>query len=189
MLRDAFYLPLATTSDEGTKFVDFLPLVGATLALAGAVGVAAWNQYKNRCDRRRDLYSDAYKAVVSWAEMPYRVHRRDPESPYEIVGIFHTLQESIDYHDGWISTESGELARAYRHFGAEVKKKTGPAIKQAWAAEPCDLAAGFSPPDGEDIPNVEGDKRQFLADVNDHFALRYSRRRALKKRYPKPAGA
>src|SRR4051812_37730383 len=135
----------AAASAGHTTLVDFLPLVGSILALTGAVGVAAWNQYQSRRDRRRDLYSEAYRAVVSWAEMPYRVRRRDSQKPHELVALFHELQEAIDYHDGWISIESPELARAYRHFVDQVKSKTSPAIKQAWADPPCDPAEGFTP--------------------------------------------
>lgn len=180
------HLPLfmLSSSEKATRFVDFLPLMGAILTLTAAVGVAAWNQYQSRLDRRRDLYSDAYRAVVSWAEMPYRVRRRDPKQPYEIVGVFHDLQESIDYHDGWISTESPELARAYRAFVRKVKKESAPAIKQAWAAEPCDPADGFSPPESTAMPDVETAKGQFLADVRDHLSFDPNRSRALRERYP-----
>lgn len=178
---------LAASNSGGTTIVDFLPLVGAILALTGVVGVAAWNQYQSRRDRRRDLYSEAYKAVVSWAEMPYRVRRRDPDQPYELVARFHDLQEAIDYHDGWISTESPELARAYRAFVSQVKAKTREAIARAWEQPPCDPRNGFTPPDGQqELPNVEAEKRQFLVDINDHLAFDHDRSEALRRRYPEP---
>lgn len=177
---------LLAASRDPTKFVDYLPLFGAALAFLSVVGIAVWNSVQARRDRRRDLYSAAYKAVVSWAELYYRVRRRDPDKPYELVALFHEVQESIDYHDGWISIESPELARAYRAFCEAVKGKTGPAIKRAWAENPCDAKEGFTPPNGDELPRIDDEKRQFLADVNDHLSLSPERRVALRQRYPEP---
>jgi hypothetical protein len=185
MLPDPTILLIATAFGS-TRFVDYLPLLGAALALLSAVGIAWWNAAQTRRDRRRDLYSAAYKSVVSWAELYYRVRRRDPAKPYELVALFHEVQEAIDYHDGWISIESPELARAYRMFAAAVKRKTGPAIKRAWAEEPCDPKNGFTPPDGDGLPGIEDEKRQFLADVNDHLSLSLERHLALNQRHPEP---
>lgn len=177
---------LFAASTHKTTFVDYLPLLTAAIALTGVVGIAAWNTFQTRRDRRRDLYSAAYKAVVSWAELYYRVRRRDPDKPYELVALFHEVQEAIDYHDGWLSIEAPELARSYRAFFEAVKRKTGPAIKAAWAEDPCDPKHGLSPPNGDEFPSIEDNKRQFLADVNDHLALNLERRLALKQRYPDP---
>lgn len=165
--------------------MNFLPLVGAILALTGALSVAAWNQLQSRRDRRRDLYSAAYKAVLRWAEFYYRVRRRDPEDLYSLVVLFHEAQEEIDYHDGWISIESPELARAYRHFVRTVKATTAPLIQAAWDADPCDPRKGFTPPNGEQQPDIKIDKERFLTDVNDHLAPWFRfRGRALRQRYP-----
>ena len=141
---------------------------------------------QGRRDRRRDLYSAAYKAVVAWAEMYYRVRRRDPEKPYEIVELFHELQGEIDYHDGWISIESPELARAYREFVRLVKTKTEPTINTAWTEPPCKPRDDYTSPSGANQPSIEAERRRFLADVNDHLSWNYKRRRALKERYPGP---
>lgn len=160
----------------------------ALVAAAVAVCVALWNHMQGRRDRRRDLYSEAYKAVVTWAELFYRVRRRDPARPYEIVALFHDTQEAIDYHDGWLSIESPPLARSYRKFVREVKTKTAPAIQTAWREAPCDPKNGFSPPSDEEPPNISAEKAAFLADVNDHLSLHPCRRRALRKRYPETEG-
>lgn len=183
----ALVLVFAKSADHKSA-VDYVPWA-AVIALAGALLVAAWNQYEARRDRRRDLYSEAYKAVVSWGEMSYRVRRRDPDKPYELVEQFHRLQESIDYHEGWIGIESPVLARAYAEFVRAVKSVCGPVIKSAWADEPCDPRAGFAPPDGSEPVDIADSKSQFLADVNDHLSLKPHRRRALRKRYPDPTGA
>lgn len=176
---------LAASSSDGKSAVEVIPWA-AFLAGVVALAVAAWNQYQSRRDRRRDLYSEAYKAVVSWAEMYYRVCRRDPQKPYEVVAMFHELQESIDYHEGWIGIESAPLARAYRRFVTDVKRKCEPAIRAAWAAEPCDPKEGFTPPDGGEAIDISVEKEGFLGDVNDHLSLHPERRHKLGERYPEP---
>jgi hypothetical protein len=163
-------------------FKDVAPLVGALVAAAVALMVAALSMYVNRADRRRDLYSSAYRASLAWVELFFRVRRRDKDNPRELVALFHQAQEDIDYHQGWLTTESAALGRAYATFVAKVKAETRPLIQKAWTEDPCDLTTGMDVPDG-DRPNVETAKRQFLADVSDHLSLAPKRRLALKDRY------
>jgi hypothetical protein len=164
------------------EFKDVVPLIVALVAAAVALTVAALNMYLNRADRRRDLYSAAYRAALAWVELFYRVRRRDKDNPRELVALFHQAQEDIDYHQGWLTTESAELGRAYATFVAKVKAETRPLIQQAWTEDPCDLATGMDVLDG-DRPDVETAKRQFLSDVSDHLSLSPERRLKLKARY------
>src|SRR3954468_998730 len=129
------------------------------------------------------MYSGAYRAALAWVELYYRVRRRDPENPHELVVLFHKAQEDIDYHQGWLTTESAALGRAYAAFVTKIKIEARPLIQKAWREPPCSPEDGLTVPDG-DHPNVEDAKRQFLADVGDHLSLSIERRLALKDRYP-----
>lgn len=120
--------------------VPWAALVAAVTALA-----VAWSgRIAQRQDARRSLYSEAYKTALSWVEMLYRVRRRDPAKEHDLVEQFHTLQEQLDYHQGWIESESRALGRAYRDLVATVKHETAEGIRQAWKEEPCDPADGFA---------------------------------------------
>ena len=174
---------LIATANDSKEFVDYFPWAGVLAGIV-ALAIALWNQTQNRRARRRDLYSDAYKAVVAWEELYYRVCRRDPDRPYELVELFHAAQEAIDYHDGWIRLESEALGRSYRRFVRDVKTSAAPFIKRAWAGPPCKPEDGFSPPEGEEETLKIGPlKRQFLNDVSDHLSLLPWRWGQVRNRY------
>ena len=159
--------------------VPWAALVAAVTALA-----VAWSgRLAQRQDARRSLYSEAYKTALSWIEMLYRVRRREPGKQHELVEQFHTLQERLDYHQGWIESESRALGRAYRNLVATLKRTTAEPIRQAWRDEPCDPTHGFTIEfDGMDA--VTAAKDEFIAAMRDHLTVwRPWRRVALEWRY------
>jgi hypothetical protein len=173
---------VGATPDTGSGIPDWIPVAAIVAAFVTLLGIW-WKQREDRRDRLRTLYSSAYRAAVSWEELYYRVRRRNPESPYEIVALFHEAQEEIDFHIGWLSIESPPLARAYERLVAEVKAVAEPCIKAAWKEPPCKLEDGFTPPDGQDDLDLRAHKERFLADARDHLGWPW-RRRSVTKRYP-----
>lgn len=159
--------------------VPWAALVAALTAL-----LVAWSgRVTQRQDSRRSLYSEAYKSALGWVEMLYRVRRRDPAKQPELVEMFHLLQERLDYHQGWIESESRSLGRSYRDLVSTLKNVTKAPIRQAWRDDPCDPADGFDV-QADDLPGVAAAKDRFIADVRDHLTvLRFWRRVALKRRY------
>ncbi len=159
--------------------VPWAALVAALTAL-----LVAWSsRVTERQDSRRSLYSEAYKSALSWVEMLYRVRRRDPAKQHELVEQFHLLQERLDYHHGWIESESRSLGRSYRDLISTLKNATNDQIRQAWREDPCDPAEGFDV-QADGLPGVAAAKDWFIADVRDHLTvLRFWRRIALHRRY------
>src|SRR5438132_12008194 len=84
-----------------------------------AGGVAVWSaRFTDRAqqrDRRRTRSAEAYKAALAWNEMLYRIRRRSdaPEQRTSLVDRFHSLQEEIDFHRGWLAAEEPALGRSY----------------------------------------------------------------------------
>jgi hypothetical protein len=159
--------------------VPWAALVAAVTALA-----VAWStRLGQRQDVRRSLYSEAYKAALSWVEMLYRVRRRDPAKQHALVEQFHTLQEQLDYYQGWIESESRSLGRAYRDLVATLKRATAGPIRQAWREDPCDPADGFAI-ELQDLDDVTAAKDTFIDAARDHLTVfRFWRRIALQRRY------
>jgi hypothetical protein len=153
-------------------------LAAGFFALAGI----AMNRYCDRRDQRRTLYAEAYRAALAWVEMLYRVRRRDPSDPYPLAAQFHTLQEGIDFHQGWIDSESLWLGRAYRRLVRSIKALTFGEIKNAWKNAPCSPDDGFSLAE-ETHPPVAAAKEQFIGDLRDHLSLHPLNRRRLRQRY------
>lgn len=159
---------------------------------AVAAGIAAitialinflYSQWASRVDRRRHLYSEAYKAAMAWVEMLYRVRRRGEGTGNDLVERFHVLQETIAYHEGWLATESPALARSYCKLIDAVRDAVSPLIKQAWTDEP--RARSHQRIDGDEDPNVRSARDDFLRDARDHLSLWPWVRLGVIKRNPR----
>jgi hypothetical protein len=171
---------IAAAADTGVP--DWIPVAALVTGAVALIGIGL-NRWIERRDRRRDLYATAYEAALDWVEMLYRVRRRDSNKTYDLADRFHDLQKTIDYHQGWIATESKELGRSYRRFVKTVKALTVKEIRAAWKSPPCKPEDGFSL-EAELHPNVSDADEQFIRDLRDHTAvLRFWRRWSLKRRY------
>jgi hypothetical protein len=170
---------LAAAETSGISGV--IPWAAVAAGLFTLLGLAL-ARLSERRDRRRTLYSEAYRAALAWVEMLYRVRRRDPERSYELAAKFHELQEDINFFQGWIESESIAFGRAYQRLVLEVKALTLPDIQVAWATGPVDPQQGFSL-QGETHPPVESAKQQFLRDLRAHLSLKPADRWALRSRY------
>lgn len=123
-------------------------------------------------ERRRELYSEAYKAAMAWGEMVYRVRRRahDDQSERALIERFHALQEQIDYYEGWTATESKAMGRSYCRLVRAIKSKTEAEIRAAWD-ESVSRRPGEPAREGEDHPDLSVERDAFLADVRNHVSL------------------
>lgn len=172
-------MPNLELTAVSTATKEVLPWTAFVSLLVG-FGTLVWNAVQTRIDRRRNLYSEAYRVVVGWAEMYWRVCRRGKDD-LALVDRFHELQEHIDFHQGWISVDDDAMGRAYEHFVREVKRRSEAPIREAWTRSPCSPQDGSlgtgSPFDIEDL------KWQFIADVRDHLKA-IPESAALSRRYP-----
>ena len=83
-------------------------IITAGVSLLLGVLTAIWSAISAKHARRRDLYSCAFKAALAWEEMLYRVRRRaeGDEAARALINRFHELQEEVNYHQGWLQSES-----------------------------------------------------------------------------------
>ena len=146
--------------------------IPAAVSLLVALLTAYFTNSRERHKRLVDLYGEAYKAVMSWAEMVYRIRRRDgtKECERQLIERFHAIQEQLNYHKGWISVESLWLGRSYDEFIKAVKTKTLPLINSAWKTPI--RKSPITPPD--DIhPDLSNECKSFLFDVRCKLAPRF----------------
>lgn len=167
MLTLADFLGLDIAPAVGGALVT---VIGGTLLLAllRALGTTI----TQRRERERELFGAAYKAAMAWREMLYRVRRRldGEESDQALIDRFHELQEQIDYHEGWIASESPSMKRSYCRLVKEVKDKTRDPIRHAWQEperrDPADAVL-----DGDVHPDLDEVRERFLKDVRQHLSL------------------
>jgi hypothetical protein len=181
----AAILPLGThvSASTASDLPDWIPFGALVAAAVSLLGLFV-NRLSDRRDRRRGLYSDAYQAAVGWAELYYRVRRRDPEAPYEVAARFHEVQEQIDFHQSWIDSESVALGRAYCRLVLRTKALTLQPIREAWAEPPSLPADGFSVPPVAPA-ELSTARELFISDLRDHLSWWPWRRLELRLRYTK----
>ena len=162
-----FVLPFALSGAGGTVLG---AAITAVLAAAVAIYLNAAGRKQDSDSRRRDLYSNAYRAALEWAEGVYRVRRRNPDGSddRELVARFHDLQERIAYHEGWLSIESESLGKAYQTFVRGVMAECRPLLQDAWS-RPGRPPTEATPGD-EKHPDLSASKTVFTRAVRDHMA-------------------
>jgi hypothetical protein len=154
---------------------EFKQLGAAVISAFGAiivVMIAAFGAYlTERRQRRQNLYGEAYRAALAWQEMLYRVRRRaaGQESDRALINRFHELQEKINYHQGWIATESVWLGRSYAKLVDAINRKTAGLIHEAWKSPVRDSTNGTLNTDQH--PTIDNDCRRFLFDVRCSLSL------------------
>jgi hypothetical protein len=174
----------------------FSELLWAAILTGAAPGLIALVTYahqsgQSRRDRRRELYSGAFRAVMGWVEGYYRVRRRAAGDERQVVEHLHDLWEQVAFYESWLATEAPELGWSYHQLVLQVKRSVSPLITEAWAAEPQPMAeelpAGEPRPDR--LPDVMRARDQYLADIRSHQSPWPWRRRRLRRRYRAAGGA
>jgi hypothetical protein len=177
-------MAIAAAAATGTSVSWWGPLAGLAGVLGAALvsGLFVWAQARR--DRRRKLYSEAYKAAMSWVEMLYRVRRRCEGQDQELIRRFHDVQDEISYYEGWLTTESPALGRSYRRLVAAVREATSPLIQEAWAQPIRAVDQHTRADDGH--PSVRAVRRAFLLDAREHLSLRFWVHHRVEQRNPEP---
>ena len=163
-----------------------LPAAWATVIAALLAGLVATitlavNAAGGRRERRRNLYSEAYRATMTWVEMAYRVHHAPPNDK-TLLERYHKLWEDLRYYEGWVLFESPELGYSYARFKEAVERVCDKYIEKAWSersAEPRPLVELPVEPRPE---TYQRELDHFLADVRDLLSPYPWRRGAMERR-------
>ena len=114
-------------------------VIAAVLSGLVALLVLAGNQYQARKDRLRKDFAEALAAVERYAELPYRILRRQDstaETRGRIAELVHEVQQDILFHKSWIRIQSPEVAKVYEELLRAMREEAGVAMSQAWNTAP-----------------------------------------------------
>lgn len=153
-------------SDATKAIITASITAGVTLVVAVLSLLTAY--LANKRDRRRTLYSEAFRAAVSWKEMLYRVRRREDGQERELINKFHDLQDQLSYYQAWVGSESRVMKRSYDYLVREVKTRTEPLITAAWGDELRPVPGNAQPDD--EHPDLSHLTDRFLTDVRSHLS-------------------
>ena len=116
----------------------WVSIFAAILAALVATVTLAVNLAATRRDRRRNLYSEAYRATMSWIELAYRAYHAPPDDGGKFLDAYHTLWEDVRYYQGRLLMESTELGYSFALFKEAVQVVCETAIESSWSGLPHD---------------------------------------------------
>lgn len=161
---------------ETTEFLAELNQAWAILIVGVLTAVASVWAYilqskATRKAQERLLFAQAFAAVTSWKELPYRVARRtddSPESHKALIDEFHRLQLELEQHLAWVQVADHEIGRKFDRLVKETKRQCSPHFEAAWAQEP----QGSAPLGEKYSIDVNGLKSNYLRAVRKRLRIR-----------------
>jgi hypothetical protein len=172
---------------------EWAPIFAATLAALVATVTLALNMTAGRRDRRRNLYSDAYRATMSWIEMAYRAYHAKPEHGGEFLDAYHKLWEDVRYFQGWLLMESAELGYSFAQFKEAVQLICEDVIESGWVQRTTEAKPLVELPVEPSPDTFRYEQDRFLQDARDQLSpnpwTRAMMRRRVQRRIAVEGGA
>lgn len=123
-----------------------------------------------RRERQRELYGDAYRVVMAWRQMLYRVRTRATEGEHELQKRFDMLQVKIDYYRGWTGSEGRWIGRSYARLVTDVQNETKELLDKAWDMPPDERLPTSKDRDSDGHPKTAPASDRFLKDVRNFLS-------------------
>jgi hypothetical protein len=172
---------------------EWAPIFAATLAALVATVTLAVNVTAARRDRRRNLYSDAYRATMAWIEMAYRAYHAPPDDGAKFLDAYHKLWEDIRYFQGRLLMESTELGYSFALFKEAVQVVCETAIESAWLRRTTESKPLVELPVEPSPDTFRYQQDRFLQDARDQLSpnpwTRAMMRRRVHRRIAEEGGA
>ena len=147
-------------------------IVVSILALGVSLATFFLAGRRTRLDRQRQLFAEAFEAVVAYREYPFIVRRRDPAKPAEerqrISGDLSRVQAKLNAYAARLRVEAPRVAARYTELVAATRRVAGALIREAWDAEPVGEDAQVHNP-GWDMSELDAFDEAYLQAVEDHL--------------------
>ena len=145
-------------------------LVGGLFSLILWVGNCVYSGAKNRKDRQREMFSNAFAACVAYQEFPYIVRRRRCDQleseRIRISSELSAVQRELAYYTALLSVESKQVFTAYWGLLSSLRDIAGKQIHEAWLVEPAQSDSAMNMPD-LGLQALEPAKATYLRAVGD----------------------
>jgi hypothetical protein len=161
------------TADQGTSLLGST-VVAAVIAAIVSLVTLSWNARRDRQDRQRKLFGEAFEACVLYREYPYIVRRRNaddaPAERTRITSDLSHLQARLDSTVAVLSVEAPSVGVAYEVLVRETRRVAGPYISRAWDEPPLAADADVHT-DGIDYAELKPFDDAFLGEVADQLSV------------------
>ena len=180
---------IITSVTDGQQVSLPWPLVGA--AVTGAVSVLIFvitnwrNGERERLNRSREIFSNAYVAIQEYKEFPYVIRRRKKGSPEEervrISSELKRVQSDLAFYSAWLKTESPHVHRSFAELLEQVRRIAGTAMREAWLDPPIEGDSEMNMPD-LGLSALTPFETSYLNEVVDHLSICPRWLRRLRRR-------
>ena len=161
-------------------------IVIAFVALAVSLATFFLSGRRARLDRQRQVFADAFEAVMEYREYPYIVRRRSPDEPAKerqrISSDLSRVQAKLNAFKARLLVEDRFVGERYAELVKQTKQTVGAMIKAGWDNEPVSGDSDMHAPI-YDFSELEPLDEAYLAAVADHLGWLYApARRKLRRR-------
>lgn len=115
-------------------------IVVSLLALAVSLATFFLAGRRARLDRQRQVFADAFEAVMEYREYPFIVRRRNPEEGAEerrrISGDLSRVQAKMNAFKARLLVEDPRIGQCYAELVEQTRLIAGAHIKAAWDNPP-----------------------------------------------------
>ena len=147
-------------------------ITAAIVAAAVSLTTFALSGRRARLDRQRQVFADAFEAVMEYREYPFIVRRRSKDEQAKervrISSVLSSVQARLNGFKARLRVEAPEVAKQYATLVAETRRIAGPMISEAWNMEPVEVDSGIHNP-GWDFSGLDEADHAYLQAVADHL--------------------
>jgi len=177
--------PAAEASSSSTSL--WAPaIVAAVVAATVSLSTFALAGRRARLDRQRQVFADAFEALMEYREYPFIVLRRSKDEPAKerarISSDLSKVQAKLSGFRARLRVEAPHVGDRYAEVIDATRRVAGPMITQAWNTEPVEEDTLVHNP-GWDFSALDAYDDTYLRAVADHLGWIYApARRKLRER-------
>lgn len=147
-------------------------IVAAVIAAAVAIITLVAQTRRNRLDRQRGIFAEAYGDIAAYCEFPYVIRRRhdDRSERSRITNEFSAIQQSINKHRALLRIESPQVSVAFEELVTITRAIAGSCAREGWE-QPVGGADARASIDDVDLSGIEPARAAFLEAVSDHLSI------------------
>jgi hypothetical protein len=146
----------------------------AILALVVSIVTFLVAGRRARQDRQRQVFADAFEAIMEYREYPFIVRRRNPDEPAKerqrISGDLSKVQARVNAFRARLLVEDPLIGKKYEELVAKNKQIAGGMIRDAWNEDPVGADHEIhAPMDRLDFSGLANADNDYLRAVADHL--------------------
>jgi hypothetical protein len=148
-------------------------IVVSILALGVSLATFFLSGRRGRLDRQRQVFADAFEAVMEYREYPFIVRRRNPDEPAEerrrISEEFSRIQAKLNAFKARLLVEDPHIGQCYGELVKKTRQVAGAMIKAAWDNDPVSADKEMHAP-AYDFSELDEYDNRYLRAVAQHLS-------------------